>query len=223
MSMNEINDLETPAAIVDLDRLTRNLDRAATYAKEHGLALRPHVKTHKSSWIAAEQMQRGAVGVTCATPREAEVMSRVSDDILLAYPPVGKARAARIAELARGDKVTVALDSLEAIEQIEHAASDAGVQVGVYVELDLGMHRVGVPAIEAAIGLAKRIENCGSLSYEGIAFYPGTFASQWVRRRSHLQVSVGLSSRRSRPSSPPVFRHASSAGDRHPRCGRRTR
>jgi D-serine deaminase-like pyridoxal phosphate-dependent protein len=171
--MTEINDLETPSAIVDLDRLTRNLDRAATYATSHGLALRPHVKTHKSSWIAAEQMRRGAVGVTCATPREAEVMSVVSDDILLAYPPVGRSRAARIAELARADKVTVALDSLEAINQIERAASDAGVQVGVYVELDLGMHRVGVPAIEAAIGLAKRVENCPSLSYEGIAFYPG--------------------------------------------------
>src|SRR3954468_12803452 len=98
MYMSEINDIETPAAIVDLDRLTKNLDRAATYAKQHGLALRPHAKTHKSSWIAAEQMRRGAIGVTCATPREAEVMSKVADDILLAYPPVGKARAARVAE-----------------------------------------------------------------------------------------------------------------------------
>src|SRR4051812_35412869 len=171
--MTEFTELETPAAIVDLDRLTRNLDRAATYATSHGLALRPHVKTHKSSWIAAEQMRRGAAGVTCATPREAEVMSTVADDILLAYPPVGKARAARIAELARSDKVTVALDSLEAIDQIQIAAAEAGVQVGVYVELDLGMHRVGVPAVEAAIGLAKRIEHCAGLSYEGIAFYPG--------------------------------------------------
>lgn len=171
--MSEISQLETPAAVVDLDRLTRNLDRAATYATAHGLALRPHAKTHKASWIAAEQMRRGAVGVTCATPREAEIMSAVSGDILVAYPPVGKGRAERIAQLARSDKLTVALDSLEAIDHIERAATAAKVQVGVYVELDLGMHRVGVSAIESAIGLAKRVEASPSLSYEGIAFYPG--------------------------------------------------
>ena len=95
----QIHELETPCAVVDLDRMFRNLDRAARYATEHKLALRPHVKTHKTAWIAAEQLQRGAAGVTCATPREAEVMSGVCDDILLAYPPVG-AKAPRLAELA---------------------------------------------------------------------------------------------------------------------------
>jgi D-serine deaminase-like pyridoxal phosphate-dependent protein len=172
VSSIHITELETPAAVVDLDKLSRNLDRAASYAKAHSLALRPHVKTHKSAWIAAEQMERGAVGVTCATPREAEVMSGVADDILLAYPPVG-AKARRVAQLARGDKITVALDSLEAIDAIENAARATKTQVGVYVELDLGMHRVGVPAVEAAIGLAKRIQRSDSLSYEGLAFYPG--------------------------------------------------
>ncbi len=171
--MTELTSLETPAAVVDLDRLTRNLDRAAAYATAHGLALRPHAKTHKASWIAAEQMRRGAAGITCATPKEAEIMSAVSDDILVAYPPVGRERAERIASVAKSAKVTVALDSLEAIDRIERAARAAAVQVGVYVELDLGMHRVGVPVIESAIGLAKRVEASSSLSYEGIAFYPG--------------------------------------------------
>src|SRR3954465_13756690 len=92
-----IADLETPIPIVDLDRLARNLDRAADYATAHKLALRPHIKTHKSPRIATEQIQRGAVGVTCATPFEAEVMSEVCDDILVAYPPVGHQRAERIA------------------------------------------------------------------------------------------------------------------------------
>src|SRR5438105_4520991 len=69
--MTEVNALETPAAIVDLDRLTANLDRAAAYATSHGLSLRPHSKTHKSPWIAAKQRKRGPVEVTCATPREA--------------------------------------------------------------------------------------------------------------------------------------------------------
>ena len=63
----KLDELETPVAVVDLDRLARNLDRAATYATKHGLALRPHIKTHKSTRIASEQLKRGAVGVTCAT------------------------------------------------------------------------------------------------------------------------------------------------------------
>ena len=74
-------DLETPIPVVDLDRLARNLDRAAEYATAHKLALRPHVKTHKSPRIAAMQLERGAVGLTCATPFEAEVMSEVGKDL----------------------------------------------------------------------------------------------------------------------------------------------
>ena len=70
-----IHELETPIPLVDMDRLVRNLDRAAAYATEHDLALRPHIKTHKSPRIAGEQLRRGAVGLTCATPFEAEVMS----------------------------------------------------------------------------------------------------------------------------------------------------
>src|SRR5215217_5793716 len=116
-----ITDLETPTPIVDLDRLARNLDRAADYATAHRLGLRPHIKTHKSPRIAAEQLRRGAVGLTCATPREAEVMSETCDDILVAYPPVGARRAARLAALPTRVKLTVALDSAEAIETIANA------------------------------------------------------------------------------------------------------
>jgi D-serine deaminase-like pyridoxal phosphate-dependent protein len=171
--MKSLYDLETPAAVVDLDRLERNLDRAANYANQHGLALRPHVKTHKTAWIAAEQLRRGAAGVTCATSREAEVMSGVADDILLAYPPVGKARAERVAALPRDSRIVVALDSMEAIDEMEHAATSAGRRVGVYVEIDMGMHRVGVPDAKTALALAKRVQQSASLTYEGIAFYPG--------------------------------------------------
>jgi D-serine deaminase-like pyridoxal phosphate-dependent protein len=173
MPITNLYDLETPAAIVDLDRLERNLDRAAAYATAHGLALRPHVKTHKTAWIAAEQMKRGAAGVTCATPREAEVMSAAANDILVAYPPVGPERARRIAALPGEARIVVALDSIEAIEAMERAASQREHRVGVYVEIDMGMHRVGVPDAGAALALAKRVQQSRSLTYEGIAFYPG--------------------------------------------------
>ncbi len=168
-----IAELETPIPVVDLDRLARNLDRAAAYATTHGLALRPHIKTHKSPRIAAEQLKRGAVGVTCATPFEAELMSEVCSDVLVAYPPVGSARASRLAALPSATKLTVALDSLRAIDDIAAAARTADRPIGVYVELDLGMHRVGTPTLDEAIALARAVRERPPLEFAGIAFYPG--------------------------------------------------
>jgi D-serine deaminase-like pyridoxal phosphate-dependent protein len=173
MSAVTLDMLETPAAVVDLGRMERNLQRAADYTKQHDLALRPHVKTHKSPLIAGEQLRLGAVGLTCATPHEAEVMTGVGDDLLIAYPPVGSARAARIARLAEKARVTVALDSERAIADIAAAAREAGAVVGVYVELDLGMHRVGIPEVTGAVALARKVIAEPSLEYRGIAFYPG--------------------------------------------------
>lgn len=168
-----IADLETPIPVVDLDRLARNLDRAAAYATAHGLSLRPHIKTHKSPRIASEQLARGAAGLTCATPLEAEVMSEVCNDLLVAYPPVGAHRARRLAALKRDVKLTVALDSPQAVEDIAAAARAADRPIHVYVELDLGMHRVGVPSVEDAVALARAVRDRPPLVFEGIAFYPG--------------------------------------------------
>jgi len=175
-----LSDLETPVPVVDLDRLGRNLDRAASYASRHGLALRPHIKTHKSPRIAQEQLARGAVGLTCATPFEAEVMSGVCRDLLVAFPPVGSPRAGRIAALPDDVDVTVALDSLASVETIGEAARAADRRVGVYVELDLGMHRVGVPVVDDAIAIARAICARPPLEFRGIAFYPG-----------HIREAVG--------------------------------
>ncbi|MBA3889156.1 MAG: alanine racemase [Gemmatimonadaceae bacterium] len=164
--------LETPVPLVDLDRVERNLDRAATYARSHGLALRPHVKTHKSARIAAMQVERGADGLTCATPREAEVMQAVSGDLLVAYPPVDPHRADRLAALAAG-RVTVALDSLHAVDTMARAAAGAGRTVHVYVEMDLGMRRVGVASAADAVAIARRAADAPALEFAGLAFYPG--------------------------------------------------
>jgi D-serine deaminase-like pyridoxal phosphate-dependent protein len=164
--------LETPAALVDLDRLDRNIARMAAYAAEHRLALRPHIKTHKATTVAAAQLAHGAAGLTCATPAEAAVMSAVGDDILLAYPPVGP-KLQRLMALPSHVRLTVALDSAAAIEGLAAAARAAGRVVRVYVELDVGMHRVGVSAWDEAIALARLLRDRPPLEYAGIAFYPG--------------------------------------------------
>jgi D-serine deaminase-like pyridoxal phosphate-dependent protein len=169
----KLADLETPIPVVDLDRLTRNLDRAAEYTSAHGLALRPHIKTHKSTYVAAEQMKRGAVGLTCATPYEAEVMSAVSDNILFAYPPVGSRRAERLMALDEKVKVIVTVDTMRAIGELGHASHVAIRPVGVYVELDVGMKRVGTARLDEAVEFAKMVQQRPPMEFEGIAFYPG--------------------------------------------------
>ncbi len=168
-----LGDIETPAAVVDVDRMAANLDRMAAYAREHGLALRPHIKTHKTPELAAEQLRRGAVGVTVATPREAELMAAVTDDILMAYPPIGDARLERILALPERVRLTVGLDSAEALRALAAAATATGREVGVLIELDLGMHRCGVPAPEAAVALAREAAELDGVAYRGVMFYPG--------------------------------------------------
>ncbi|MEW5915806.1 MAG: alanine racemase [Gemmatimonadota bacterium] len=173
MPPRRIAELETPAPLVDLDRMAQNLDRMAAYCAVHALALRPHVKTHKSPRVAAEQMRLGSLGLTCATPREAEVMSDVARDVLVAYPIIGAPKLARVASLPSDVHLTVAVDSELAVDQLSEAAREAGREIAVYVELDMGMHRVGVPNVERAIALARRVREKPRLRYSGITFYPG--------------------------------------------------
>jgi len=137
------------------------------------LSLRPHVKTHKSPRIAADQIRLGAVGLTCATPRELEVMGDVSHDLLLAYPLVGATKLARVMYIPHQVKLTVSLDSTASLGQLSAATKVSQREVDVYVEIDLGMHRVGVQTPAEAVTIARQILQQPPLNYAGIAFYPG--------------------------------------------------
>jgi D-serine deaminase-like pyridoxal phosphate-dependent protein len=181
-----IDHLETPAAVVDLNRLAKNLDRMAEYTALHGLSLRPHVKTHKSERIAAEQMRLGAVGLTCATPRELEVMADVSRDLLLAYPLLGAPKLSRVLSLPREVQLTVAVDSMIATDELAATARVMDRPVEVFVEVDLGMHRVGVQTAEDAIALAVRVAEQPPLRFAGIMFYPGHIRESVGEQQAHL-------------------------------------
>ena len=169
-----VSEIDTPALVVDLDILERNLSRAASYAREHGLRLRPHTKTHKSVRLARRQLESGAGGLTVAKVSEAEVMLGAEpENLLVAYPIVGRAKLERLMEVARRTGVTVALDSMFAARQLSEAAQAARVRVGVLAEWDAGLGRVGVPPGEPLLELARGILGLPNLSLEGIAFYPG--------------------------------------------------
>ncbi len=183
-----LEQLETPVPIVDLDRLAFNLDRMAAYATLHGLRLRPHVKTHKSPRIAAEQLRLGAGGLTCATLREAEVMAEVCDDLLVAYPPVGAARLERLARLPSTVKVGVAADDGDAMPALAVAAKLSRRVFDVYVEADMGMHRVGLATPEKAVALARQVSDLSSLNFAGLLFYPGHIREPMTEQSQPLAV-----------------------------------
>lgn len=165
--------VETPIGYLDLNRVRNNARRVADYAASHGLVWRPHIKTHKSTAVARMQLQAGARGLTVATLREAEVMASVTPDLLLAYPPVGEAKLNRLLALPGHVEVKVALDDLRVLHPLAERAASVGRTVGVLVEADVGLGRVGVQSPEAVVALARAAADLPSVPFRGVLFYPG--------------------------------------------------
>ena len=193
MPMVRATNIDTPALLVDLESMERNLRRVADYTARHGLRLRPHTKTHKSPRIGRRQLELGAAGLTVAKVGEAEVMlDAAPPDMLVAYPVIGRAKLERLMAVARRTRVTVSLDSLAAAQQLSEAAQAAGVNVGVLAETDVGLGRVGVSPGAELLDLARGIEGLASLSFEGIAFYPGHIKDNGAAGREALAALGGL-------------------------------
>ncbi len=170
--MSHLDLLETPHAVVDLTRVRANIERVQSYTAFHGLALRPHTKTHKDDAIGALQVAAGARGLTVATAREAEVMARATNRLLVAYPPVDPARIARLLALPTEIEVSVALDSSAALTRLQAPARDAGRTIEVLVELDLGGKRTGISDPEQLVELARLAQERGT-RFSGVLFHPG--------------------------------------------------
>jgi D-serine deaminase-like pyridoxal phosphate-dependent protein len=182
-----VSEIDTPALVVDLDIMERNLARVAAYTREHGLRLRPHTKTHKSTRIGKRQLESGAAGLTVAKVSEAEVMLGAQPgDLLVAFPVVGRPKLERLMEVARKTRVTVALDSLEAARPLSAAAEAAQAEVGVLLEIDAGLGRVGVAPGEA-LEMAKCMRQLPGLSFEGLTFYPGHIKDMGEPGRAALE------------------------------------
>ena len=170
--------LDTPALLVDLDRLERNIARRQEAADAAGVRLRPHIKTHKSVVLAGLQRDAGAYGIAVAKVGEAEVFAQAGfDDIAIAYPVIGAAKWRRVADLAATTRMTVNVDSAIAAEGLSAAAAGAGVTIFVQIDVDSGFGRCGVPiddhgAIEA---LARLILDLPGLRFDGLTTHRGLF------------------------------------------------
>lgn len=177
-----IERIATPAIVIDSARVRRNIERLSAYAASHGIAVRPHCKTHKSVDVARSQLAAGAQGVTVAKVGEAEALVAAFDngtpDVLLAYPVVDPPRAQRLAALACKSRVRVAVDTLVAVEVVSNVARSSGVTIGVLVDLDVGMGRTGVPTAAALVPLAQAVVATPGLRLDGIFCYPGHIWAQ---------------------------------------------
>jgi D-serine deaminase-like pyridoxal phosphate-dependent protein len=177
-------DVPTPALIVDLDRMEANIAAWQAMADRNGVGLRPHIKTHKTPEIAARQLAAGACGIASAKPTEAEVFAAAGcDDIVLAYPTVGNDKWVRLARIAAGARLTVNVDSEHQARGLSAAAVAAGVEIRVQIEIDTGLHRVGLdPADGAAIeAFARAIDALPAIELDGVTTHRGKFGERLGR------------------------------------------
>jgi D-serine deaminase-like pyridoxal phosphate-dependent protein len=170
-----LSEVETPVAVIDLDRLEVNLRELQSYSDEHGIALWPHTKTHKSPEIGMWQLALGAGGLTVAKTGEAEVFQEAgAPRILVHYPPFGADKWNRLARLAaEGIELTVAVDGLAPAEGLSAALQRHGARAELLVELDVGLHRTGQTTAEGALALAQALSRLPAVEVAGISCYPG--------------------------------------------------
>lgn len=191
-----IDEIDTPAVLIDMDRVEANLKRAQDYADAHGLPLRPHVKTHKLPQMARRQMALGAVGITCQKIGEAEAMADGGlSDIFLPYNILGRAKLDRLAALKERVTLSVTADSAETVTGYADRFT-ADDPLTVLIECDTGARRCGVQTPEAAVALASRIDAAPGLVFGGLMTYPpqGRRAEvdRWLRTAKAALEEAGL-------------------------------
>ena len=173
-TLTVLHDIPTPALVVDVAALERNIRRMADFFAGGSCRLRPHFKAHKTPEIARRQLAAGScVGLTCATVSEAEVAAQICDDLLLANEPIGPGKCRRIAALAGRVRTTAAIDSTIGLKELAGEAHRAGVTVGVLVDLNVGQTRCGVLPGEAAVALAKQVAATDCVELRGVMGYEG--------------------------------------------------
>jgi D-serine deaminase-like pyridoxal phosphate-dependent protein len=204
-----MRDIDTPALVIDLPALRRNIDAMAARARRAGMSLRPHAKTHKCPDIAKLQMRAGAVGIACATVAEAEALAASGiGGLLLTAPQMAEAKFARVAALNRGHGITVVVDHASQVEGLVAALRSGDRKLAVAVDIDVGQIRTGVTDLPEGVRLAQTIATHPRLEFAGIQGFAGHAqhiadpqerklaagaAAALLRRFSAMLNDVGLS------------------------------
>ncbi|QTH40145.1 alanine racemase [Cohnella sp. LGH] len=186
-------ELETPAVVVDLDVLDRNLRHTAELARQAGVKLRPHFKTHKSVWIAQEQMRNGACGITVAKLGEAEVLADAGiADFLVAFPIVGEAKLGRLARLMERANVIVSTDNVQVAQGLSDLGGSLGKVIKLYIDVNTGLNRCGKEPGEETAQLVQEIAKLphvrviGLMTHGGFAY--GKKTPEQVREAARVEA-----------------------------------
>lgn len=185
-----LEDIDTPALLIDLDSFERNLHRMVDSLRGLPVRLRPHAKTHKCPQIALRQIALGAVGVCCQKVSEAEALVEGGvNDVLVSNEVVGARKLDRLAALAHRAQVAVCVDDAANVDELDAAARKAGVRFDVLVEIDVGAGRCGVAPGRPALALAQRVLGRENLRFAGLQAYHG--AAQHLREGSARRAAIG--------------------------------
>ncbi len=190
---DHVDDIETPALIVDLDAFERNLKIMQETADRLGVKLRPHAKTHKSPVVAMRQMALGAVGQCCQKVGEAEAMVDGGIlDVLVSNEVVGRRKLDRLAALAGRARIGVCVDHPDQISALAESVAVFDTRIEVLVEIDVGAGRCGVAPGEPAVELVKAIEAAPGLSFGGLQAYHGSaqHIRGWGERRQAIRKAA---------------------------------
>jgi D-serine deaminase-like pyridoxal phosphate-dependent protein len=195
--MSDIAELDTPAVLIDLDRVEANLKRVQAYADKHSLKLRPHIKTHKLPRFARRAIELGAVGVTVQKLGEAEVFADAGiSEIFLPYNIIGAAKLARLKALQERVHISVTADSPETVDGLSATFAASPVRLTVLVECDTGMGRCGVQTPAQAWALAEKIAKSPGLHFGGLMTYPAAGQVEanaaWLAAAKLALTSAGL-------------------------------
>ncbi|HZF19858.1 MAG TPA: DSD1 family PLP-dependent enzyme [Burkholderiales bacterium] len=192
-----LDEIDTPALLVDLDALEGNIARMAEAVNGGGVRLRPHAKSHKCAEIARRQIGAGAVGVCAQKVSEAEALVAGGvADVLVTNEIVGTQKVSRLARLAREARVAVLADDAGNVAELDAAARAERTRLEVFVEIDVGAHRCGVEAGAPALALAKRIAECRNLRFAGLHAYHG--AAQHLRSAAERQAAIAAAAESAR-------------------------
>ena len=198
-----VDAIDTPALVIDLDAMQRNITRMAEFAKKHSIRWRPHAKMHKSVALAKLQMQAGAVGVCVQKTAEAEVMVAGGvHNVYISNEVIHPSKLARVAALAHqvaavaGGQLAIAVDSIEGVARLAPAMNDARTRTGksavihVFVEIDVGQRRCGVIPGAAAVTLALEIRKHPALHFAGLQAYHGK--AQHLRSAAQRREAIAI-------------------------------
>ena len=188
-------DIQTPALVLDLDALERNVKKMGGYAKAHGMRHRAHGKMHKSVDVLKLQMELGgAAGVCCQKVSEAEVFVRAGiKDVLVSNQVRDPAKIDRLAQLPKhGSEITVCVDDVANVAELSDAAQKHGTELGIFVEIDCGAGRCGVTTTEAVVEIVRAVEAATALSYKGIQAYQGAMQhmDSYADRKAKIDAAV---------------------------------